>query len=150
MATEDRWIEIFQFMESEQLPYVEFSRIIEFVLCLPGSSVPCERVFSMAKKIWRNQSSNLNVETISSLLNINYNMEYSCNDFYKFVQTQPKLLRKISLQEKYEFIEKKTNAAAASSSVPNSSRNAMSFGSAPNTSQNSMSVENETVELDDD
>lgn len=67
MATEDRWIEIFQFMESEQLPYVEFSRIIEFVLCLPGSSVPCERVFSMAKKIWRNESSNLNVETISSL-----------------------------------------------------------------------------------
>lgn len=31
------------------------------------------------------------------------NMEYSCLEFYKFLKTQPELLKKIASQEKYDF-----------------------------------------------
>lgn len=132
VTTEDRWVEVFQFLEAQHLPYVEFSRIVEFALCLPGSSAPCERVFSLAKQLWKTESTNLKVETLNAMLKVKYNMEMKCVEFYEFLKNEQELLQRISSQDKYDFITKNTDAS--SSSAPNKSTNAMSF---------------ETVDLDD-
>lgn len=103
METEDRWVEIFQHLERAGLPFKEFALIVEFILCLPGSSATVERIFSMAKQKWKIESSALMPSTLNSMLKVDYNMEYDCLQFYEFLKTQTGLLRQISSQDKYGF-----------------------------------------------
>lgn len=103
LATEDRWVEIFKYMEAEHVPFDQFSHIIEFILCFPGSSAPVERVFAKAKKVWKQESSSLQITTLNSILHVKINMDWNCMNFYKFLKEEPELLRKISSQDKYNF-----------------------------------------------
>lgn len=116
--SEDRWVEVFQHMQSQQVPFTEFSQIVEFILCLPGTSASVERVFSSIKNTWKTESSQLKMETLESILFVKNNMDLSCMDFYHFLKTQPQLLRQIGSQEKYNL--KVSNASELS---------AMSIGS---------------------
>lgn len=50
LPTDKRWVEIFKHMNAHGVPFIQFSQIIEFALCFPGSSAPVERVFAKAKK----------------------------------------------------------------------------------------------------
>lgn len=104
VPTDKRWVEIFKHMKTEQIPFDQFSRIIEFVLCFPGTSAPVERVFAKAKKVWTQESSNLHIITLNSILHVKNNMEWNCVDFYKFLETQPQLLHKIA---RYDFKQPK-------------------------------------------
>lgn len=73
VATDGRWVDIFKHLDREQLPYSEFALIIEFVLCLPGSSAPVERIFSIAKQIWKNESSSFLPKTLCAMLKVKCN-----------------------------------------------------------------------------
>lgn len=117
VPTEDRWVDIFKYLDSQQIPYIEFSYIVEYILCLPGSSAPVERIFSQANKIWKQESSALLVPTLHSILVVKNNMEYSCIDFYKFLKTQPVLLRQIASQDKYDFKQDHGMASASTSAM---------------------------------
>lgn len=101
VPTEQRWVEIFKHMEAKHVPFDEFSKIIEYALCFPGSSAPVERVFATAKKIWKLESSSLQIATLNAILHVKMNMEWSCIEFYDFLKTKPDLLRQISGQDKY-------------------------------------------------
>lgn len=107
LQTEERWVEVFSHMNREDVPFLEFSKIIEFALCFPGSSAPVERIFARTKKIWKQDSSSLQIESLSSILFVKINLEYECIDFYKFLKSQPELLKKIARQDKYSFKEPK-------------------------------------------
>lgn len=126
LPSEKRWVEVFKHMEAAQVPYLEFSRLVEFILCLPGTSAPVERVFSSAKNIWKTESSQLGVNTLKSILLVKNNLEYKCVDFYHFLKTQPQLLRKISAQEKYTFKEQQRTEAVVAEAA---SSNKMSINS---------------------
>lgn len=103
LPTDKRWVEIFQHMEAHNIPHDQFGVIIEFILCFPGTSAPVERVFAKAKKIWKQESSSLQISTLNSILHVKCNMEWTCLEFFKFLKTRPDLLRKISSQDKYDF-----------------------------------------------
>lgn len=115
VKTDMRWVEIFSHMEAHHIPFAEFATMIEFILCLAGTSSPVERVFAKGKKIWKKESANLDVESLGLLLQVKCNMEWTCPDFFKFLKTRPDLLRKIGSQEKYDF--KKPNANESAMSV---------------------------------
>lgn len=46
VSTENRWVELFQHFRTNNIHLTNFSIIIEYVMCLPGSNAPIERVFS--------------------------------------------------------------------------------------------------------
>lgn len=103
VSTEKRWVKIFKHMKANQVPFVEFSQIVEYILCFPGTSAPVERVFAKAKKVWKQESSALLVSTLKSILFVKINLDYECCEFYNFLRNQQALLRKIASQEKYDF-----------------------------------------------
>lgn len=103
VSAECRWVELFKHMGQNQVPFEEFSYVIEFILCFPGTSAPVERVFAKAKKIWTLEKSSLLPSTLKSILIVKNNMDYECSEFYKFLKDQPDLLKQISTQEKYDF-----------------------------------------------
>lgn len=113
ISTESRWVETFKHMEQRQFPFVEFSHIIEFILCFPGTSAPVERLFAKAKKIWTPEKSSLQPSTLKSMLIIKNNLDYDCSEFYRFLKTRPEILKQIQSQDKYDF--KKPKAIADSS-----------------------------------
>lgn len=98
-----RWVEIFKHLNSEFVPFTEFSSLIEYVLCFPGTTSPVERVFSEINNIWTKEKSQLEIETIKSILFVKKNMEYTCEEFYEYIKNRPDILRQISSQEKYQF-----------------------------------------------
>lgn len=117
LPTDERWVEIFQHMNTEHVPFIEFSKMIEFVICFPGSSAPVERVFSRAKKVWKQESSALQISTLKSILTVKINLEYTCMEFFDFIKNQPVLLRKISSQDKYDFKQPKSQTSPGAMSI---------------------------------
>lgn len=103
VPTEKRWVQIFKHMEARNVPFEEFAAIIEFILCFPGTSASVERIFAKAKKIWKQESSQLEVSTLESMLQVKCNMDWTCTEFFDFLKTRPDLLQKISSQDKYSF-----------------------------------------------
>lgn len=77
--------------------------IVICVLCFPGSSAAIERLFAHIKKIWKQDSTALLIETLQAILFVKFNMEYSCTEFHRYLITHPGVLRQISSQEKYGF-----------------------------------------------
>lgn len=50
--TSDRWIELFEYFDCNNIPFGKIKSIVEFALCLPGSNAITERPFSVVNKIW--------------------------------------------------------------------------------------------------
>jgi len=61
IATENRWVEVFTNFNANDLSHVNFSIIVEYILCLLGSNAPVERVFSLMNKIWSSEKTQLGV-----------------------------------------------------------------------------------------
>ncbi|MGH0141232.1 UNVERIFIED_CONTAM: hypothetical protein FKN15_073117, partial [Acipenser sinensis] len=48
--------------------YKALAKAVEFVLCLPGTSAPVERVFSLMNAAWSPDKACLSVTTIKAML----------------------------------------------------------------------------------
>lgn len=103
IATEDRWVEIFNNMEAHNVPFTAFSQIIEYILCFPGTSAAVERIFSKVNRIWDKDKSELSIDTLKSILMVKTNIDLDCTAFYKYLKSRPELLKKIASQDKYTF-----------------------------------------------
>lgn len=98
----DRWIETFKHLQDEDIEFNEIATIIEYVLCLPGTTAPVERVFSSVNKSWTDDKTRLHIDTLKAMLFAKYNIDASCQAFFEMLKTQPALLRKIAQSEKYD------------------------------------------------
>lgn len=101
VSAADRWVEIFKHLDKESCEYNEIGTIIEYILCLPGSTASVERVFSAMNKTWTDEKTNLQIETLKAILTVKCNMKLSCIEFLKYIQTKPELLRPIASSNKY-------------------------------------------------
>lgn len=97
----NRWVEIFNHLNGLDYEYKEMATIIEYILCLPGTSASVERIFSVVNKTWTSEKTRLEIETLKAILVVKCNMKYPCVDFYKYLMTKPQLIRQISSNDKY-------------------------------------------------
>ena len=96
-----RCIEIFKILKDNGIGSEYLEKIVEFTMCLPGTTAPVERVFSLMNLIWTNEKSQLTIDTLKSMLLIQCNLEDSCTDFFNTISANEELLRKTSNSEKY-------------------------------------------------
>lgn len=59
VAAEARWVEMFKHLHDKSIPFREFSSIIEYVLCFPGTSAPVERLLAMLIKYGQKRNHDL-------------------------------------------------------------------------------------------
>jgi hypothetical protein len=50
-------------MSEKRLDFQDMFNILEFIHCLPGSTAPAERIFSVMNSMWSKEESRLSVET---------------------------------------------------------------------------------------
>lgn len=101
--TDKRWVEIFQHFAKNNIPYNHMLKVVAYILCLPGTSAPVERIFSLITEIWSVDKTQLKVDTLKHILYTRYNIKLDCLQFFDFLKSQPKLLEKIGSNEKYAF-----------------------------------------------
>ena len=56
------WTQLFQALKDKDIPISHFQKLVErvpYVFCLPGTSVPVERIFSVMKNMWSDDRSNM-------------------------------------------------------------------------------------------
>lgn len=70
----DRWLESFNHLLDQSCEYKEIARMIEYVMCLPATSASVERVFSAMNKSWTQEKTRLNIETLTAILMIKFNL----------------------------------------------------------------------------
>jgi hypothetical protein len=92
-------------MSEKRLDFQDFCNIVEFILCLPGSTASVERIFSVMDSIWSQEKSRLNVETMGAMIVLRQNCVVECEKFYNKVLKDRNLLRKITSLEKYSWYD---------------------------------------------
>jgi hypothetical protein len=60
-------------MSEKCLDFEDLCNIVEFILCLPGSTAPAERIFSVMNTMWSKEKSRLSVETMRAMLVVRQN-----------------------------------------------------------------------------
>ncbi|XP_078512407.1 uncharacterized protein LOC144772105 [Lissotriton helveticus] len=78
-------------------------KIISFILSLPGSNAPTERIFSQLKFTWTDTRNRCDVDLVKAELQIQANMKHSCADFYQLALKNKELLKCASSEKKYNF-----------------------------------------------
>lgn len=68
---------------------------------LPGTSASVERIFSLVNKIWTVEKNRLSIKTLNDIIKVKYNLKYSCEEFYIFLNLQTNLLSDITKSNKY-------------------------------------------------
>ena len=69
--------------------------ILQFLLAIPGTNAPVERVFSLMNSYWSDQKSLLSEETLEAVMIVKVNMEETCVEFYDRILADKKRLRSI-------------------------------------------------------
>ena len=93
----DRWVQIFTEMRKRDVDVEKFCNIVEFILCLPGSIAPAERIFSVMNTMWSKEKSRLSDETMRVMLVVRQNCDMECEKFCDKVLKDRNLLRKIRI-----------------------------------------------------
>lgn len=75
--------------------------VIEYILCLPGTSAPVERVFSVMNAIWADDRGKMLESTVKGLLIVKINVQLSCLDFFNNIKENKPFLRKVLGSDKY-------------------------------------------------
>ena len=86
----------------KHLDFQDFCNVVGFILCLPGSTAPVERIFSVMNSMWTKKKSRLTVETMKAMLIVRQNKNMECDKFYHKVLKDVNVLQKIASSEKYK------------------------------------------------
>ena len=89
MKSDERWIEVFKMCNIQENSIPNLSKLVEFGFCLPGTSTEIERLFSVI------------FNTLEEILNIKFNSEMTCAEFYKANKNDKDMLMEVLSNEKY-------------------------------------------------
>lgn len=103
ISMESRWVEVFKHFQSNQLKHEQFSILIEYILCLPGTNAAVERVFSLMNKLWTAEKTQLQVSVLKAMLVTKVNIKKTCQEFYSYLKSKPNILREICSSDKYKI-----------------------------------------------
>lgn len=77
--------------------------LLNYLFSILCSNSYVESIFSHMKHGWNDYRNNMDIELVAAELQIRVNCDYSCDSFYKFLLTQPHLLKQIRTNKKYEW-----------------------------------------------
>lgn len=105
-SSEEKWMELLSSFKQQNIAMSNLGMVVEYVFCLPGTSAPVERVFSMMNSAWSDERGLMHESTVRGLMVCKVNFGLSCNEFYEKIKEKKDLLRKVHSSEKYEWYNK--------------------------------------------
>lgn len=87
------------------------------------------------------------METLKSMLFVKNNIDYNCIDFYNFLKEQPRLLKQIASQEKYNFKEPMETPACIIGGEATGSNSGAAASSSKMSIESTVTVDDEADDL---
>ena len=78
----NKWVELFNFFKDQNMVVPNLKILMGYIFCLPGTSAPVERLFSLMNSIWWQERGHLNQMTVEGLLCCKINIDLSCSEFF--------------------------------------------------------------------
>ncbi|XP_078495454.1 uncharacterized protein LOC144750537 [Ciona intestinalis] len=100
-SLEQKWTQLFQIFSNKSINIPNFQKLVEFVLCLPGTSAPVERIFSIMNNMWSDDRGQMLEQNVKALLTCKINVDLTCTEFYEKIRSNTVLLKKVLSTEKY-------------------------------------------------
>ena len=97
-----KWTQLLQAFKDKDIPISNFQKLVEFVFCLPGTSAPVERIFSIIKNMWSDDRSSMHEKNVRALLVCKSNIDLACTEFYENIKSNVVLLKKVIGTDKYQ------------------------------------------------
>lgn len=108
---DQRWVECFQNLAKNNIPFNHISKIVAYILSLPGTSASVERLFSIINDVWSTEKTRLDIKTLRDILYVRYNIKMSCLEFFNFIKNQSEILEQIGSTDKYAFKNRNDNVS---------------------------------------
>jgi hypothetical protein len=99
-----KWSEVCVHLKENNISHGNMKKVIELLLCLPGSNAFNGRVFSRMNYIWSQEKSRFRVDTIQTILVVKTNTDLSCEAFSEKLASNPGALKKVHSLHKYDAI----------------------------------------------
>lgn len=106
---QDKWVQLFRHFKNRNISVDNLSRVVEYIFCLPGSSAPVERAFSIMNNIWSEERGKMAESTVKGLMICKLNIELSCSEFYDKIKNDKPFLKKVHTSNKYEWFQPADN-----------------------------------------
>lgn len=100
--TQDKWKEVFKAFLRSNVCFTNIFKLVEFTMCLPGTSAPAERIFSMMGSVWTAERGRMSLSVARDLLYIKANSDMTCSEFHEQVKNDRSFLKKVKSSEKYD------------------------------------------------
>lgn len=81
---------------------LHMTKIIETVMAIPVGNEFVERVFSLMKKVWRDDRSHMNIDLIKSEICIKSNFSMDCIEFKSYIKDNENVLKAVKCNDKYK------------------------------------------------
>ena len=86
-SPEKKWVQIFKKFEEKDIGIPNFQKLIEFILCLPGTLAPVEGIFSIINNMWSDYRSKMLEQNVKVFITCKINSNLSCCDFCEKVKS---------------------------------------------------------------
>ncbi|XP_050515221.1 uncharacterized protein LOC126890380 [Diabrotica virgifera virgifera] len=99
-TTAQKWQQLFQ-----QFPKKDtrnMFKLVSFILSTPTSNCFPERVFSQMNLKWSDARNKCSVKLIKAELLVQFNLQLSCEEFFKFTKEKRDILKEVKSSQKYE------------------------------------------------
>ena len=87
ISYEQKWTQLLQNFKDKDIPISNFQKLVEFVFCLPGTSAPVERIFSIMKNMWSDDRSSMHEKNVKALLVCKSNIDLKCTEVYENIKS---------------------------------------------------------------
>lgn len=101
ISSEEKWLRLFAHFKNKHITVINLTKIVEYAFCLPGTSAPVERVFSIMNNAWTDDRGLMKESTIKGLMMCKINIGLSCEEFFNKIKNKKEVLKQVLANEKY-------------------------------------------------
>jgi len=89
--SEDVWVDIFKVKLIGVDNFSNLKKIVEFFMCIPGTSVSVERVFSRINCLWTDEKNRLKINTVKAMIAVKLFFDETRFEFHNLLSENEKL-----------------------------------------------------------
>lgn len=94
-SCQDRWIVLIKTISDQNSPITQISLVVQYAFAIP------EMTFSVINGVWNTEKGKLSLNTLEAHLNVKFNNDQSCEEFYTSIKCNQILLAHTQSSEKY-------------------------------------------------
>ncbi|GBO41411.1 hypothetical protein AVEN_244690-1 [Araneus ventricosus] len=101
ISSEEKWLMLFGHFKENYIAAPNLIKMVKYAFCLPGTSKPVERVFSLMNNAWTDDRGLMKESTVKGLMTCKINIGLASEDFYIKIKNKKDFLKKVQSNEKY-------------------------------------------------